>query len=140
MTIAIIYSTLYLYCPLRWAEVMHRPGYWSKVALIAVHCLVFMSLGPKGNNGVMGKILQAVTSFGFRMYSTGLIEGLCGVCLCICGPAPLVTEELSEFVVMHHLFFIHSTLYCEIGQLTLGHLYPMLYSSPFHLSVHATDC
>lgn len=93
---------------------MHRPGYWSTVALIAVHCLVFMSLGPKGNNGVMGNILQAVTSFGFRMYSTGLIEGLCGVCLCICGPVlpgdMLKKDELSEFVVMHHLFFIHSTL------------------------------
>lgn len=39
--------------------------------------------GPD-NNGVMGKILCAVTSFGFRMYSTGLIEGLCGVCLSMC--------------------------------------------------------
>lgn len=36
------------------------------VSLIAVQRLVFLSLGPEGNNGVMGKILRAVTSFGFR--------------------------------------------------------------------------
>lgn len=42
--------------------------------LIAEGCLVPFSPGAKGNNGLMGKILQAVTSFGFRMCFTGLRE------------------------------------------------------------------
>lgn len=67
------------YFLLWWAEVLQGPASWSTVA--NVHCLVFLSPGHKGNNGVMGKILQAVTSFGVRMYSTGLIEDLWGVCL-----------------------------------------------------------
>lgn len=68
----------------------------------------FLPPGPKGNNGVMGKILRAVTSFGFRMYSTGLLEALYGVCLCMCVsvlPADMLKrDELSEFVAIHHLF------------------------------------
>lgn len=44
------------------------------MALITEGCLVPFSLGAKGNNGLMGKILQAVTSFGFRMCFTGLKE------------------------------------------------------------------
>lgn len=42
--------------------------------LIGKGCLVPFSRGTKGNNGLMGKILQAVTSFGFRMCFTGLRE------------------------------------------------------------------
>lgn len=49
--------------------------------LIAEGCLVPFSPGAKGNNGLMGKILQAVTSFGFRMCFTGLREV---VLYCVC--------------------------------------------------------
>lgn len=49
------------------------------MVLIAVGCLASLSPGAKGNNGVMGKILQAVTSFGFRMCFTGWGEGVCMV-------------------------------------------------------------
>lgn len=44
--------------------------------LIEEGCLVPFSLGAKGDNGLMGKILQAVTSFGFRMCFSGLKEKL----------------------------------------------------------------
>lgn len=57
------------------------------MALIAEGCLVPFSPGAKGNNGLMGKILQAVTSFGFRMCFTGLKEEVSlGVCVCACVP------------------------------------------------------
>lgn len=75
------------------------------VSLIAMQCLVFLSPGPKGNNGVMGKILRALTLFGFRMFSTGLIEGLYGVCLCTCvSVLPGDMLKRDEFVAIHYLF------------------------------------
>lgn len=40
--------------------------------LIAEDCLVPFFPGAKGNNGLMEKISQAVTSFEFRMCFTGL--------------------------------------------------------------------
>lgn len=89
-----------LHCPSSLWVVLHWPDNQSRMVLIAVGCLASLSPGAKGNNGVMGKILQAVTSFGFRMCFTGRGEGgLYGVCVLL--GDRLKKDGLSEFEDIH---------------------------------------
>lgn len=126
------------HCPSRWWMVMHWPYNWSTMALIAAGCLVSLSPGAKGNNGLMGKILQAVTSFGFRMCFTGLREGVCIVCVCLCVcltdcvlPADMLKrDELSEFEAIHQTINYPLRPLSGDGGASHGHLCPGNIFSP----------
>lgn len=96
--------------PCRWWVVMQWPDNWScTMPLIAEDCLVPFFPGAKGNNGLMEKISQAVTSFGFRMCFTGLrvweSDILCSVCVCVHVALlgdKFKRDELSEFYGIFH--------------------------------------
>lgn len=80
----------------------------------------------------MGEILQAVTSFGFRMCFTGLREEvLCSVCVCMCVflsdcvlPSDMPErDELSEFEGIHQTINYPLHPFSGDGGTSHGHLH-----------------
>lgn len=103
------------------------------MALIAAGCLVSLSPGAKGNNGVMGKILQAVTSFGFRMCFTGLRVGVC--IMCVCQTVSFLLTCLEEMSYQNlrpsiKLLIIHLALSLGVGGAPHGHLHGVFSPEP----------
>lgn len=130
---------------------MHWPDNLSCTRpLIAEGCLVPFSPGAKGNNGLMWKILQAVTSFGFRMCFTGLGEEvlyIVSVCVCVClivsFPVTCLREtSYREFEGIHlTINYPLHPLHWDRGA-SHGHLRPgnIFSPAPSHLTGAAPQC